>query len=165
MMYLLKNMRFSLLLMMMLVLPLSACQTMTGNLSAKQIALLQQQGFKQVEEGWELSFAEKLLFGVGAYELTEKSQEAVLKISKALLSVGIENLRVEGHTDIYGTDAYNQKLSSQRADSVADILSQAGIKRTGITVVGVGKNRPIADNSTAAGRAENRRVSIIVLAR
>lgn len=164
--YLLKNMRLGLLGVMLVVLQLTACQTAPtqNSLSARQIALLQQQGFKQTESGWELSFSDKLLFDVDAYSMTEKSYVAVEKISKALLSVGIEHLRVEGHTDLLGSDAHNNKLSMLRAEAVADVLSKAGIKRADIVVVGMGKNRPIADNSTPAGRAENRRVSIIVTA-
>lgn len=162
MIYLLK--RLGLCGMALLVLQLSACQTVPSALSARQITLLQQQGFKQVGDGWELSFADQLLFDVEAYELTEKSREAVQKISRALLSVDIERLRVEGHTDSLGTDAYNHKLSTLRANAVADALGQAGIRRADITVHGMGKNKPIADNSTLAGRAENRRVAIIVLA-
>ncbi len=68
---------------------------------------------------------------------------------------------VEGHTDSIGSDAYNQKLSLRRAETVRDYLVSQGIDAARITVKGWGKTKPIADNKTAEGRAENRRVEII----
>ncbi len=68
---------------------------------------------------------------------------------------------VEGHTDSIGSDAYNQKLSMRRAEAVRDYLVSQGIDAARITVKGWGKTKPIADNKTAEGRAENRRVEII----
>jgi OOP family OmpA-OmpF porin len=66
---------------------------------------------------------------------------------------------VEGHTDSVGNDAYNQRLSERRANSVRQYLvSQFGISPSRVTAVGYGEARPIATNDTAAGRAENRRV-------
>jgi len=70
-------------------------------------------------------------------------------------------LRVSGHTDSVGRDAYNQKLSEKRAHSVTDYLISFGIPRSSfVSVEGDGESRPIADNKTAAGRALNRRVEI-----
>jgi len=71
------------------------------------------------------------------------------------------NVSVEGHTDSIGSDKYNMKLSERRAQSVADALVQDGIAKSRITTRGFGKSRPIADNKTEAGRAENRRAEII----
>jgi OOP family OmpA-OmpF porin len=67
---------------------------------------------------------------------------------------------VEGHTDSIGSDAYNQKLSERRAQVVKDYMVSQGVSSSRITARGYGKTKPIADNKTAEGRAENRRVEI-----
>ncbi len=74
------------------------------------------------------------------------------------------NMRVsvEGHTDSVGSDAYNQRLSERRANTVRDYMVAQGIAGGRITAVGFGESKPVASNETAAGRAENRRVDIDV---
>jgi outer membrane protein OmpA-like peptidoglycan-associated protein len=69
---------------------------------------------------------------------------------------------VEGHTDSVGTDEYNMKLSENRANAVRAFLVGEGIDPSGITAKGFGKTLPVADNSTAAGRQQNRRVEMVV---
>jgi len=70
-------------------------------------------------------------------------------------------LRVSGHTDSVGKDAYNQKLSERRAHSVTDYLVSSGVPRSSfVSVTGAGESHPVADNKTADGRALNRRVEI-----
>lgn len=75
------------------------------------------------------------------------------------------NLRIVavGHTDSVGSDAYNMKLGERRAHSVADYLTRQGVSPSRIDVRSEGESRPVASNSTAEGRAENRRVEIIAL--
>ena len=73
---------------------------------------------------------------------------------------------VEGHTDSIGTDAYNQRLSSRRAEAVRDVLvDRYGIDASRLEAIGYGESRPVADNSTELGRAINRRVEASVEAR
>lgn len=72
-------------------------------------------------------------------------------------------IRVEGHTDSNGPEVYNQALSERRAHSVRDHLVGAGIAAERVDAVGRGEAEPIADNSTAAGRAQNRRIKLRVL--
>lgn len=70
-------------------------------------------------------------------------------------------LRVSGHTDSVGKDAYNQKLSEKRAHSVVEYLIKSGVPRSSfVSVTGAGESRPVADNKTAEGRALNRRTEI-----
>ncbi len=72
-------------------------------------------------------------------------------------------IRVEGHTDATGPEAYNQGLSERRADSVRKFLVEKGIGAARLTSVGFGESNPIATNDTREGRALNRRVELQVL--
>lgn len=72
-------------------------------------------------------------------------------------------VRVEGHTDSVGAAAYNQTLSENRAGSVASYLIQRGVPYNRVEAFGHGFNRPIADNNTEWGRAQNRRVEILLI--
>jgi OOP family OmpA-OmpF porin len=65
---------------------------------------------------------------------------------------------IEGHTDSIGKDAYNQKLSERRALAVREYLAAQGIAESRMIPTGFGESQPVADNKTAEGRAENRRV-------
>jgi outer membrane protein OmpA-like peptidoglycan-associated protein len=75
----------------------------------------------------------------------------------------LKHVRVEGHTDNRGTGPYNLDLSRRRAASVVEYLVQHGIARGRLLSAGYGFERPIADNSTALGRAKNRRVEFKLL--
>ena len=164
--FLFKQFRLGFLAMLMLGL-LAACQSTPAKKSpfnAEQVATLTEQGFVQTDEGWELSFTDKLLFEFDAARLTAPSRSAIQKISAALLKVGITHMRVEGHTDNVGTEAYNIKLSLARANVVADAMSATGIPRNNLVVKGLGMSKPVSSNATKTGQAENRRVTIIVTA-
>jgi OOP family OmpA-OmpF porin len=91
---------------------------------------------------------------------------AVLNQAAALLDKH-ERVVVEvaGHTDSVGTEAYNQALSMRRADAVKDYLVSKGVKASRLSAKGYGESQPVASNDTDAGRAENRRVELIVLDR
>lgn len=140
-------------------LPLSACAG-RPRLSAAQIAVLKQQGFAPEGDDWQLSLANKMLFDLDSDRLKPATAEAVEQTGRALRSVDIRNIRVEGHTDNTGTDAHNDELSLRRARMVARAMDAQGI--AGIQAVGRGKQAPVADNATEEGRAQNRRVVVIV---
>jgi len=72
------------------------------------------------------------------------------------------NVAVEGHTDSVGTDAYNQRLSQRRAASVREYLVAHGVSASRLSVAGFGEAKPVASNTTADGRAQNRRVELRV---
>jgi len=74
-----------------------------------------------------------------------------------------KSIRIEGHTDSSGTESYNLNLSQKRADAVKALLVEYGIDSLRIEAHGMGESLPIADNSTEAGKAKNRRVDIIIL--
>ena len=69
---------------------------------------------------------------------------------------------IEGHTDNVGSADYNQGLSQRRADSVRYYLTQQGIASQRLSTDGIGMDRPVANNDTATGRQQNRRVEIII---
>ena len=85
------------------------------------------------------------------------------KIAKALAVVPDQHLLIEGHTDSDGSNEYNQSLSESRAQSVRQILLDGGIPSERIEIKGYGESKPIADNDTSAGKAQNRRVEIVLL--
>ncbi len=79
------------------------------------------------------------------------------------LNPQIHRVQVEGHTDAVGGDAYNQRLSESRAKAVVAYLASKGVPSDRLSAAGYGRSRPIADNSTAEGRAKNRRTEFTVL--
>ena len=151
--------------LMIAVLALSGCQTAPQKgLTPAQIAVLKQQGFELTDEGWAFGLSGKVLFGSDVETLNSQSTQIVERIGKALLSVGIERVRVDGHTDASGKESYNQQLSLRRAQSVRKVLTSVGMKDENIQLQGLGSSEPVASNDTAAGRTENRRVAIVVSA-
>lgn len=103
-----------------------------------------------------------VLFETGKYNLRQPTRELLSKISGILLAHPGLKLAVEGYTDSTGTDAINQKLSQQRADTVRDYLVSQGLTPDSITSQGFGSSDPVASNDTSAGRQQNRRVELIV---
>jgi outer membrane protein OmpA-like peptidoglycan-associated protein len=103
-----------------------------------------------------------VLFDFNKYTLKPDAREKLAKVSGILLSYPGLTLQVEGYTDNIGSDEYNQKLSEQRADGVRDYLVTQGVAQPTITASGYGKSDPVADNSTNQGRAQNRRVQLVV---
>ncbi|EFN8882985.1 OmpA family protein [Escherichia coli] len=84
-------------------------------------------------------------------------------LAAKLASTGLTHARMDGHTDNYGEDSYNEGLSLKRANVVADAWAMGGqIPRSNLTTQGLGKKYPIASNKTAQGRAENRRVAVVI---
>ncbi|MCV9918821.1 OmpA family protein [Pseudomonas sp. BT-42-2] len=148
--------------MLLALLTLVGCQSVPQGLTAEQVAVLKREGFAPTEEGWAFDLSGKVLFGSDLDSLNRQSQDIVERIGKALLSVDIQRVRVDGHTDASGKAAYNQQLSERRAQSVAKTLVGIGMQPQNIQTRGLGSSQPVADNSTSSGRTENRRVSIVV---
>jgi outer membrane protein OmpA-like peptidoglycan-associated protein len=145
---------------------LAGCQTTpVHGLTAEQIAALKAEGFKQTDEGWEFGLSDTVLFDTDKFVLRDAARQTVSRIGGTLVRVGLHEVRVYGYTDSMGGDAYNEQLSARRADAVANVLVEAGMQRAGIQTIGAGKRNPVADNSTPAGRAQNRRVAIVISTR
>ena len=105
-----------------------------------------------------------VLFKTGKYALSTAAQAALSRVAYNLQQFPDTDVTVVGYTDNTGSEQVNQKLSLQRAESVVNYLTQHGVKASRLKAVGEGWNNPIASNSTAEGRAQNRRVEIFITA-
>jgi outer membrane protein OmpA-like peptidoglycan-associated protein len=129
---------------------------------AQKVVALKQLGFTPVADAWELRLGVKLLFETNVDEVSADGRTALAEVARTLSSVGVERVAVEGHTDNVGPARFNDALSLRRAESVARQLALGGMTPAGIERRGLGFSKPIADNSTPEGRAQNRRVVVIV---
>lgn len=102
-------------------------------------------------------------FETGRSALTPAARVTVGTLSGILLMNPGLNVRIEGHTDSGGSAAVNRRLSRERARIVADLLREQGIEGERLAFEGYGSDRPVAPNTTAAGRAMNRRVEIVLI--
>lgn len=105
-------------------------------------------------------YAKTIYFNSAKSTFKTGVSEKLDAIAAIMEEFGKANFIIEGHTDSQGAEAYNQKLSESRANAVRDYLIGKGIASSRLSAVGFGENYPVADNKTAAGRAENRRVEI-----
>jgi outer membrane protein OmpA-like peptidoglycan-associated protein len=105
---------------------------------------------------------EKPTFVFGTDKLNKSGKASLKQVATELEGYPDAEVLVEGHTDNVGGDEINQKISEQRASSVATTLKKDYGVKNNISVIGKGKTEPIASNDTAEGRAKNRRVEIIV---
>ncbi len=103
-----------------------------------------------------------VLFDTGKYSLKPDTQVKLAKVAGILQAYPGLKVQVEGYTDNVGGQEYNQKLSENRAQTVGDFLVAQGVPLANVTATGFGMNNPVQDNSTAAGRAQNRRVQLVV---
>jgi outer membrane protein OmpA-like peptidoglycan-associated protein len=117
---------------------------------------------KEEERGLVVTLSGGVLFRSAKSTLLSSAQVKLDQVAHALLAVRARNLIVEGHTDSQGSESYNQGLSQRRADAVRGYLVQRGYPADRIQARGKGKGSPIADNASPEGRANNRRVEIII---
>lgn len=103
-------------------------------------------------------------FGFDSAKLSAKSTAELDRLSNKVRASRVtpSSISVVGHTDSIGKTSYNQKLSVQRAQSVANYLSSKGMNKSAMRVSGMGETKPVASNKTKSGRAQNRRVEIRV---
>lgn len=92
--------------------------------------------------------------------LTMGAEQILDGVAEKLRANENVRVRIEGHTDSVGSEAYNLDLSQRRADAVADYLASQGVDRDRMQTTGFGESQPVATNDTDAGRAENRRVEL-----
>jgi OmpA-OmpF porin, OOP family len=101
-------------------------------------------------------------FAFGKAALTPEGEAKVQAVATNLNRYPNRPVEVNGYTDAIGTDARNERLSERRADAVKDALVRYGVSASRITTRGYGDANPVASNATAEGRAQNRRVEIIL---
>lgn len=109
-----------------------------------------------------LSDAGDVLFASSQSGLTPTAKSQLDALMSKFEDADVVSIKVVGHTDSVGSDAYNQALSERRASSVAEYLLSQGVAPNKVTSEGKGESQPIADNETEAGRAKNRRVDLHV---
>ncbi|MFZ1528145.1 MAG: OmpA family protein [Ferruginibacter sp.] len=110
-----------------------------------------------------INFAAKnVFFSTGSYKLLPKSYKSLNEVAAILKSDESLMLDINGHTDAQGADDKNQTLSENRAKAVKDYLVSKGVAESRLFSAGFGETQPVADNTTAAGRAKNRRTEMTV---
>lgn len=139
----------------------------------KELAALENASVNEVTDqngltAIQVTFGEDgIKFATGKSQLSASAKTALAKFAKTLTTgedVSAADITVEGHTDSTGSVATNEKLSKARAQAVADYLVSNGVSKDNITVRGLASEYPVADNSTAAGRTQNRRVEVYITA-
>ena len=124
---------------------------------AQELADLQA---KRTERGVVLTLGD-VLFDTGQAVIRTGAYGTLDRLAAALKDRPARSVIIEGHTDNVGSDAQNSRLSEQRAQSVQTALLQRGVATSQVSAVGKGESTPIADNETAVGRQQNRRVELI----
>lgn len=120
---------------------------------------------KEEPRGTVISLSGNVLFASGKAQLLPGAQNSLGQIAEALAAQSDKNVLIEGHTDSKGTESANLVLSKARAEAVGAFLISRGMPAERVTTAGLGPSRPIADNASAEGRANNRRVEIIIQTR
>ncbi len=117
---------------------------------------------KEEARGMVITLNGSVLFVTGQSVLLPIAQERLNQVAQALKDQPNGNIVVEGYTDSVGSQASNEELSRRRAESVREYLVSQGVDKDRIRAQGMGPSRPIADNKTPEGRANNRRVEIVI---
>jgi len=110
-----------------------------------------------------LQAPENITFDTGRADLKPQFQPVLSQLAQSIQQYPGTVVQVVGHTDSTGSASLNQTLSENRANSVRGYLSQRGVDPNRLVAVGYGPTRPVADNSTPTGRAQNRRVEVLIV--
>lgn len=146
----------------LLCITLAGCLSF-GPLKYRQVKLLKKEGFVLTDEGWTLGLPERLLFDFNNAQLKQSHEAELVRLANQLNKYDLNKLKIVGHTDDVGEATYNQKLSEERAQSVANLFLTRGFKKENIYVIGRGSTQPYVPNTTNENRAINRRVAIVVI--
>ena len=125
-------------------------------------AALKAMNFEPRDDGWHLSLPSPLIFSFDSDVVTADARDRLVRVGRELTELGVDRALVRGHTDNVGAREYNLGLSKRRADAVARVLNDGGYPVDRIETKGLGDSVPTGDNASAEGRAQNRRVVIIV---
>lgn len=143
-----------------------------GNKMDKQQKELEQIQGAQVEtvtdknnlQAIKVTFADGILFQTGKSDLNTSSRNALTQFANSLKTNADTDVTIYGHTDSTGSRATNERLSKERAQAVANYLMGNGVANSRMETEGLASDYPVADNGTAAGRQQNRRVEIYITA-
>jgi outer membrane protein OmpA-like peptidoglycan-associated protein len=127
-----------------------------------EAALASLAAVKKDPRGMVITLSGSVLFASGQSTLLPAARNRLDQVADVLIQAGSRDLTVEGYTDSRGTDAHNLTLSQDRADAVRAYLVQHNYDAAHIRARGLGKESPVASNTSAEGRANNRRVEIVV---
>jgi outer membrane protein OmpA-like peptidoglycan-associated protein len=127
-----------------------------------EAALANVASVKSDKRGTVITLSGEVLFKSGSSELQPLARDKLGQVAKALKDEGYQRLVVEGHTDSRGSPSQNEALSLRRAQAVRTYLISQGIDSSKIEAIGNGSRNPVADNATPDGRANNRRVEIVI---
>jgi outer membrane protein OmpA-like peptidoglycan-associated protein len=130
--------------------------------ASRDAALASLAATKEEARGLVITLSGSVLFASDKAELLPEAQNRLGQVAEALMTTKKRSLIIEGHTDSQGDDAHNLELSQRRAEAVRSYLISRGYDASLIQARGIGESRPIASNDSAEGRANNRRVEIIV---
>ena len=119
---------------------------------------------ERIGEGIKITFDSGIMFDIDKSNLRPEAQANLTELAVILNKYEDTDILVEGHTDATGPEDYNLELSERRAKSVASHLSVEKVLATRFTIMGYGEIQPVADNETAEGRQQNRRVEIAIMA-
>lgn len=133
-----------------------------ARLKSMEDALAKLAAVKEEQRGLVITLSGSVLFASDQSTLLPEAQTRLSQVSDALLSTKERNIVVEGFTDSKGSDSHNLDLSQRRADAVRAYIVSRGYESDRITAHGIGKDRPVATNANAEGRANNRRVEIVI---
>jgi outer membrane protein OmpA-like peptidoglycan-associated protein len=103
-----------------------------------------------------------VLFDFDSATIRPDAERTLYEVSQVVKGYKARSVRVEGHTDSVASDEYNQKLSERRAEAVRTWLAAHGAEKGRLTTRGHGETKPVADNTSVAGRQKNRRVEVII---
>lgn len=117
---------------------------------------------KEEARGMVITLSGSVLFATGKYDLLPIARDKLDEVTKALMDQGFKSILIEGHTDSKGKPSDNDTLSLKRAESVRTYMVSRGVPSDKVRATGLGAARPVADNGTPDGRANNRRVEIVV---
>ena len=145
-----------------------AAGALIGNKMDKQKAELEALENAKVEsmndgQVIKVTFESGILFATNKSDLNTASRSSLTQFATSLKGNPDTDVQIVGHTDNTGTDAINDPLSQKRADAVKSFLAGQAVASSRIASEGRGSKEPIADNSTAAGRTENRRVEVFII--
>lgn len=127
-----------------------------------QADLVKLAAVKEEARGLVITLSGSVLFASNKSTLLPAARDRLTQVADALLETKERNIVVEGHTDAQGSSSSNMKLSQARADAVRSFIVSRGYPSDLIHAQGIGKERPVSDNNNAEGRANNRRVEIII---